>query len=154
MFASPRKFFRFFAIAEVFSWTLLIGGLILRATQGWDLAVTIGGGVHGFVFLSYAANAVLMSKNQRWAALPTTVAIVSAVVPYATVPVDIWLQRTGRLDGQWRRTATEDPRDHTWHDKLLRWIINHPWASILIGLGAVVAVYVTLLMLGPPVDRS
>ena len=70
MFATPRKFFRFFAIAEVISWTLLIGGLILRATQGWDLAVSIGGGIHGFVFLSYALNAILMSKNQRWSAGP------------------------------------------------------------------------------------
>ncbi|NLZ99106.1 MAG: DUF3817 domain-containing protein [Micrococcus sp.] len=151
MFSTPRQFFRFFAIAEVFSWTLLIGGLILRATQGWDLAVTIGGGVHGFVFLSYGATAVLMSKNQRWTAGVAAIAIASAVVPYATVPVDIWLQRTGRLDGDWRRTATEDPRDHTWHDRLLRWIVNHPLLSILIILAVVVALYVTLLLMGPPV---
>lgn len=151
MLSTPRQFFRFFAIAEVFSWTLLIGGLILRATQGWDMAVTIGGGVHGFVFLSYGVTAVLMSKNQRWSAGVAGISIVSAVIPYATVPVDIWLQRSGRLDGDWRRTATEDPRDHTWHDRLLRWIINHPLLSILIGLAIVVAVYVTLLILGPPV---
>src|SRR5690625_6312258 len=111
MFTTPRKFFRFFAVAEVISRTLLIGGLFQRATRGCDLAVTIGGGIHGFVFLSYAANAVLMTKNQRWSALAGAVAIVSAIIPYATVPVDIWLQRSGRLAGQWRRTATEDPRD-------------------------------------------
>lgn len=151
MFTTPRKFFRFFAVAEVISWTLLIAGLILRATQGWDLAVTIGGGIHGFVFLSYAANAVLMTKNQRWSALPGAVAIVSAIIPYATVPVDIWLQRSGRLAGQWRRTATEDPRDYTWHDRLLRWIILHPLLSILLGLAAVIVVYIALLLMGPPV---
>lgn len=151
MFSTPRQFFRFFAIAEVFSWTLLIAGLVLRATQGWDLAVTIGGGVHGFVFLSYGATAVLMSKNQRWTVGVAAISIASAVVPYATVPVDIWLQRTGRLDGDWRRTATEDPRDHTWHDRLLRWIINHPLLSILTGLAIVVVVYVALLLMGPPV---
>lgn len=153
MFATPRKFFRFFAIAEVISWTLLIAGLILRATQGWDLAVTIGGGIHGFVFLSYALTAILASKNQRWSAGPTAIAIISAGVPYATVPVDIWLDRTGRLEGNWRRTATEDPRDHTWHDRLLRWVINHPGRSVLIGLVAVVVVYVALLLMGPPVER-
>lgn len=151
MFATPRKFFRFFAIAEVFSWTLLIGGLILRATQGWDLAVTIGGGIHGFVFLSYGATAVIMTKNQRWAPGPAATAIISAIIPYATVPVDIWLQRSGRLDGDWRRTATEESRDHTWHDRLLRWIINHPLLSSLIGLGIVVVVYIALLLMGPPV---
>ena len=153
MFATPRKFFRFFAIAEVISWTLLIAGLILRATQGWDLAVTIGGGIHGFVFLSYALTAILMSKNQRWAPVPTTVSIVAAGIPYATVPVDIWLHRSGRLTGRWRRTATEDPRDHTWHDRLLRWVINHPVLSVVIGLAAVVIVYVALLLMGPPVER-
>ncbi|GAA4118673.1 DUF3817 domain-containing protein [Enteractinococcus coprophilus] len=153
MFATPRKFFRFFAIAEVFSWTLLIGGLILRASQGWDLAVTIGGGIHGFVFLSYALTAVLVSKNQRWSAVPTTISVISAVVPYATVPVDIWLHRSGRLEGQWRRTAAEDPRDHTWHDRLLRWVINHPARSILSGLAVVIIAYVTLLLMGPPVER-
>ncbi|GAA2046695.1 DUF3817 domain-containing protein [Yaniella flava] len=151
MFATPRKFFRFFAIAEVISWTLLIGGLILRAVLDWDMAVTIGGGIHGFVFLSYGATAVLMTKNQRWAPGPAAIAIVSAVIPFATVPVDVWLQRSGRLDGQWRRTATADPRDHTWHDRLLRWIINHPALSILIILALVVALYVTLLIMGPPV---
>ena len=151
MFATPRKFFRFFAIAEVISWTLLIGGIILRATQGWDLAVTIGGGIHGFVFLAYALTAVLMSKNQRWAAGPSAIAIVSAAIPYATIPVDIWLHRTGRLDGDWRRVASEDPRDQAWHDRLLRWIISHPALSILIGLAAVVVVYIALLIMGPPV---
>ncbi|WP_022869747.1 DUF3817 domain-containing protein [Yaniella halotolerans] len=151
MLSTPRQFFRFFAIAEVFSWTLLIGGLILRATQGWDLAVTIGGGVHGFVFLSYGATAVLMSKNQRWSPGVAAVSIITAAIPYATIPVDIWLHRTGRLDGDWRRTPTEDPRDHTWHDRLLRWIIHHPLLSIVIILALVVALYVTLLILGPPV---
>lgn len=151
MFSTPRTFFRFFAIAEVISWTLLIGGLVLRATNGWDLAVTIGGGIHGFVFLSYGATAIVMAKNQRWSAWPTVVAIVSAVIPYATVPVDIWFHRTGRLDGSWRRTATTDPRDQTWHDRFLRWIINHPLLSFAIGLGAVIVVYIALLLMGPPV---
>lgn len=153
MFATPRKFFRFFAIAEVISWTLLIGGLILRATQGWDIAVTIGGGIHGFVFLSYALTAILVSKNQRWSPAPTTISIVAAAIPYATVPVDIWLHRTGRLTGEWRRTATEDQRDHTWHDRLLRWVINHPVLSVVIGLAVVVIVYVALLLMGPPIER-
>src|SRR5690625_3582446 len=97
MTATPRQFFRFFAIAEVISWTLLIGGLILRATHGWDIAVKIGGGIHGFIFLSYGVTAVLMAKNQRWTALPATISIVSTVIPYATVPVDIWLQRSGQI---------------------------------------------------------
>ena len=105
MFQTPLSLFRTLAIAEAISWTLLIGGLILRATADLALAVTIGGGVHGFVFLAYGATAVLVAKNQRWGVGPTVVAIASAVIPYATIPTEIWLHRTGRLRGAWRREA-------------------------------------------------
>lgn len=151
MFRTPHLLFRIFAIAEAISWTLLIGGMILRATVGWDLAVTVGGGIHGFVFLAYAATAVLVSKNQRWHPGPSAVAVVSAIIPYATIPADIWLTRSGRLDGSWRLTPTEDPRDHRWHDRLMRVVVNHPALSFVGGFVAVAIVFVILLMLGPPV---
>ena len=47
MFQNPLSLFRALAIAEAVSWTLLIGGLVLRATADLPLAVTIGGGIHG-----------------------------------------------------------------------------------------------------------
>lgn len=151
MFTTPHALFRTFGIAEAISWTLLIGGLILRAALGWDLAVTIGGGIHGFIFLTYGATAVLVAKNQRWRPYPTAVAIVSAVVPYATIPADIWLNRTDRLQGRWRYQPTDDPRDRLWHDRLMRLVINHPVQSLVAGLIAVAVVFTVLVMLGPPV---
>lgn len=151
MFRTPHSLFRTFAIAEVFSWTLLIGGLILRATLDWDWAVSAGGGIHGFVFLCYGATAVLVAKNQRWQPGPSAVAIISAVIPYATIPVDIWLGRSGRLTGPWRLAATDDPRDTAWHDRLMRMLINHPVVSLVCGVLIIVVVYVILLLLGPPV---
>ena len=113
MFSTPLTLFRTLAIAEAISWTLLITGLILRATADLSIAVTIGGGIHGFVFLSYGATAILVAKNQRWGVWPTAVAIGSAIIPYATIPTEIWLHRTGRLDGAWRLEAADDPRDQT-----------------------------------------
>ncbi|GAA3054811.1 MULTISPECIES: DUF3817 domain-containing protein [Actinomycetes] len=154
MFRSPKIFFRVLAIAEAISWTLLIGGMILRATHGLDVAVTIGGGIHGFVFLAYAATAVIVAKNQRWSAGPAATAIISAIIPYATVPVDIWLKRSGRLDGPWRLHAGEDPRDHSWHDRLLRVLLNRPalvGGALAVG---VVVVFVGLLVAGPPVPKG
>lgn len=151
MFSSPHALFRTFGIAEAISWTLLIGGLILRAALGWDLAVTVGGGIHGFVFLAYGVTAVLVSKNQRWKPYPTAVAILSAVIPYATIPADIWLTRSGRLRGPWRLNPTEDPRDQLWHDRLMRLVIRHPAKSLVAGLIAVAVVFTILVMLGPPV---
>ncbi|GAA1163533.1 DUF3817 domain-containing protein [Nesterenkonia sandarakina] len=150
MFRSPKTFFRVLAFAEAVSWTLLIGGMILRATNDLDIAVSIGGGIHGFVFLAYAATAVIVAKNQRFSAGPTAIAVISAVIPYATIPVDLWLKRSGRLEGPWRTEVTSDPRDSSWHDRALRVLLNRP---ALIGgalAAGVVALFVVLLIIGPP----
>lgn len=150
MFRAPFNLFRTLAFAEVVSWTLLIAGIILRATADLAIAVTIGGAIHGFVFLSYGVTAVLVAKNQRWGAGPTALAVVSAIIPYATVPTEIWLHRTGRLEGAWRLTATDDPRDHTWHDRVMRWMLHRPvMLGVLLAVGIVTA-YVVLLVIGPP----
>jgi integral membrane protein len=150
VFRTPLSLFRTLAIAEAISWTLLITGLILRATADLPIAVTIGGGIHGFVFLSYGATAILVAKNQRWGAGPTIVAIASAVIPYATIPTEIWLHRTGRLRGAWRLEATEDRRDAAWHDRLMRWFLHRPWVLGLLIALAVVLLFVALLVIGPP----
>ncbi|MCR2784238.1 MULTISPECIES: DUF3817 domain-containing protein [unclassified Microbacterium] len=150
MFRTPLALFRTLAIAEAVSWTLLIAGLVLRATADLDIAVSIGGGVHGFVFLSYAVTAVVVAKNNRWSPWPATVAIAAAVIPYATIPAEIWLQRTGRLAGAWRPDETADPRDGTWHDRLFRTLLRHPLLfAVALALGVAV-VFTVLLIVGPP----
>lgn len=154
MFRSPLTLFRTLAIAEAISWTLLIGGLILRAVADLPIAVTIGGGIHGFVFLAYGATAILVAKNQRWHAGAAAVAIVSAIIPYATIPTELWLHRSGRLTGAWRLTATDDPRDSAWHDRLMRWFLHRPWVLGLLIAVAVALIFVVLLMLGPPGGRD
>jgi integral membrane protein len=153
VFRTPRSLYRALAIAEAVSWTLLITGLILRATTGWALGVTIGGGIHGFVFLSYGATAVLLAKHQRWSAWPTIVAIVSTLIPYATIPAEIWLQRTGRLEGAWRLEAGDDPRDATWHDRLMRALLRRPWILGVLVVIAVAVIFAVLLLIGPPGGR-
>ena len=147
---TPKALFRTAAIAEAITWTLLITALIVRATSGWALGVTIAGGIHGFVFLAYGATAVLLAVNQRWHPGVAVVAIASAIVPYATIPPEIWLARSGRLEGAWRREQTDDPRDRRWIDRLARWFIRHPALLVLLIAAAVVALFVVLLWLGPP----
>lgn len=150
MFRTPLSLFRTLAIAEAISWTLLIAALILRASTGLAILVTIGGGIHGFVFLSYGATAILVAKNQRWRPWATIVAIASAVIPYATIPTELWLHRSGRLAGAWRLEQTEDPRDATWHDRLMRWMLHRPWVLGVLIAAAIVLLYVVLLVVGPP----
>ncbi len=112
--------------------------------------VTVGGGIHGFVFLAYAATAVLVALNQRWHPGVGVLAVVSAVVPYATIPMEVWLHRTDRLRGDWRLDATEDPRDHRWYDRLMRWFLRRPWVLAVLLVVGIVALYVILLLVGPP----
>ncbi|GAB3847043.1 DUF3817 domain-containing protein [Nesterenkonia populi] len=150
---SPHSLFRAMAVAEAVSWTLLLGGMVLRAAADLDIAVTVGGGIHGFVFLAYAVTAVLVAKNQRMGRGPAAAAIISAIIPYATIPADLWLSRSGRLRGGWRRGATDDPRDQLWHDRLFRAVVRHPVLSCVVLFGGVAAVFVALLALGSPLDR-
>ena len=49
---TPKSLFRFAAIAEAITWTLLITALIVRAATDFALGATIAGGIHGFVFLA------------------------------------------------------------------------------------------------------
>jgi len=147
---TPQQLFRTAAFAEAVTWTLLIGALILRAVTGFAPAVTIAGGIHGFVFLSYGATAVLLAVNQRWHPGVAATAIASAIVPYATIPVELWLARSGRLDGQWRREETDDPRDKTWVDRTMRWFLHRPIVLIALIAVAVVVLFVVLLSAGPP----
>lgn len=150
MFRTPLTLFRTLAIAEAVSWTLLIGGLVLRAVADLPVAVTIGGGIHGFVFLAYGATAVLVALNQRWGLGSTAIAVVSAVIPYATVPTEIWLHRSGRLRGAWRLDETGDPRDQRPLDRLLRFFLRRPWALAGALVALVALVFVVLLIVGPP----
>ena len=150
---SPRRLFGVLAFAEAVTWTMLITALILRATAHVEWAVGVAGGIHGFIFLAYAATALLVAINQRWGIGVTVLAIGSAVVPYATIATELWLARSGRLDGGWRREATDNPRDRSAIDRLARWFIRHPIVLVTAAVVAVATVFVVLLTLGPPGGR-
>ncbi len=81
---------------------------------------------------------------------PAAVAIVSAVIPYATIPTEIWLQRSGRLRGAWRLDDSGDPRDRLPIDRALRFFLRRPWALGLALVAVVAVVFVVLLIVGPP----
>lgn len=148
---TPRKLYRILAIAEAITWTLLITGLILRATSGIDQTLfTAIGSVHGFVFISYGATAILVAINQRWHFGMGLLAVVTAIVPYATIPFEIVQERRGALAGAWRLTQTDDPRDNHWFDRFVRWFLNRPAHLVLAIVVAIVLIFVILLTAGPP----
>jgi integral membrane protein len=148
---TPRTLFRRFAFAEAVTWTLLIGGLVIKATFGApQLALTVVGGIHGAVFLTYAVIASITGVNQRWGIGRTVSAVALAIVPYATIPFEVYVERTGRLKGQWRREHSGDARDDHWFDRLFRWFLVRPALLALAMLLVVSAIFAALLIVGPP----
>lgn len=147
---SPKKLFNTFAKAEAVTWTLLISGLIGRALGLDSVIVTVVGGIHGAVFLGYAVTAALTGVNQRWGFGKSALAVVLAIVPFATVPFEMRLNQNGSLDGSWRTTVTEDPRDKGIIDRLFRWFIARPVLLIVVILVGLSALFSLLVFLGPP----
>lgn len=148
---TPGRLFRFFALSEGVTWALLLSGLALRATVGAPpIVVTIVGGIHGAVFLGYGVIAALIGVNNRWGFGRTLLGIALAIVPFATIPFEAAVSKRELLAGEWRRTATADPRDAHWFDRLFRWFLNRP---VLLGvtlLVVIATIFATLLSLGPP----
>ena len=139
------------AVAEAATWTLLIAGMILKYGFGVaESAVTVAGFMHGTIFIAYGAASILVAMNQRWGVRITLLAVVSAIVPYATIPFELSVDRKGLLAGSWRTVGTDDPKDQTPIDRLFRWLLNRPVAFGVVLVLAVVAILVTLLIMGPP----
>src|SRR5215203_690074 len=86
------------AIAEAVSWAgLLIGMYVKYLTDAGELGVKVFGPVHGGIFVLYVVLALAVARAQRWSIGTTSVALVCAVPPFATVPFEMWASRTGRL---------------------------------------------------------
>ena len=151
VFAEPKGLFRVIATAEAITWALLLSGLAIRASgNAPEWLISTVGGLHGFTFLSYAVIAALVGVNQRWAVGRIFVGVALAIVPFATIPFERSVAKKGLLVGNWRTQASENPKDSGWFDSLFRWFISRPLILLLVLVVGVVAVFSTLLWLGPP----
>jgi integral membrane protein len=151
---SPKRLFRALALAEAVTWTILIVAMILKYAAGVDAAVLVGGSIHGFVFLAYAFSAVLVGVNQRWSLGLIAFAVLTAIVPYATVPFELWLVGRGRLEGGWRRQVSDHPADGTWVNRMLRWFLARPVLLTVVAVLGIAVVFTALLVVGPPGGRE
>ena len=149
---SPRMLFRIFAIAEMFTWAGLITALILRAFDVANL-VPIAGGIHGFVFLCYSATTIFVWVNQRWPLRLGFTGLLLAIVPFATVPFEILVDRKGLLAGNWR-LAPGGEAPHGFIEHVQAWVLRHLFLSIILLVLLVTALFITLLWLGPPLPRA
>ena len=151
IFSSPQKAFQTFAFGEALTWSLLLGALAFRALVGLPAALfTVIGGLHGAMFLGYGVIAALVGVNQRWSIGRIVLGVALAIVPFATIPFDRNLDGKGLLAGHWRLQATNDPRDQNWFDRLFRWFLNRPLLLAAVLILVVIAIFATLLTIGPP----
>jgi integral membrane protein len=149
---APKPLFTFVATGEVITWAILITGLILRAVGVDPIVVTIGGSIHGAMFLSYGVIAALVGVNQRWKTSRTISAVALAIVPFATLPFERSLAKKKLLEGDWRTSKSDDPKDDGWFDSLFRWFIGRPFLLILAMAVVVSIIFLTLLWLGSPTE--
>lgn len=151
---TPRLLFRIVAIAEAVTWAFLLTAMFLKyVSRTTDALIPPAGGVHGFVFLCYVGVTVFVWVNQRWSFGTGLLGLASAIVPFATVPFDLVMDRRGRLDGGWRLAAGGDaPRGPLEH--VQAWVLRRPVIAAVSAVALVTVVFIALLVIGPPVPPS
>src|SRR5699024_9445982 len=118
LISTPSRLYRALALAEWVTWTLLLAGMFVKyVLEAGEWLVRIGGGLHGFTFLSYAVVTELVAVrgavDQRWSLRDLRLGLGSAIIPYLTVPFERSALRRGLLGASWRlreeagRTAPE-----------------------------------------------
>ncbi|MTE23780.1 DUF3817 domain-containing protein [Microbacterium sp. ZXX196] len=86
------------ATVEAITWAgLLIGMLIKYPLAGTPMVVTIFGSLHGAAFIAYGLLTLVAAVRLRWGWWPTLAALACAIPPFATIAVEVWFARTGRL---------------------------------------------------------
>ncbi len=153
MTKTPASLYGVLATAEMVTWGGLITAMIARYGFGYEGELFFVAGLsHGIVFLAYALTALVVGINLRWGFGPTVLAVVMAIIPFATLPFDRWLVRKNKLVGAWRTQHTTDPAPAGFLDRLVRFWVGHPaWFFVLIvvGMGAMITL---LLSVGPPTE--
>ena len=87
------------AFVEAGTWTgLLIGMFLKHVTHTTDLGVSVFGLLHGIAFMVYGVVAITAAYLLRWPWKVAVVALIAAVPPLTTIPMERWLARRGLLN--------------------------------------------------------
>lgn len=148
MSTTPTRLFRTVAIAEAVTWTGLLAGMFLKyVTETTELGVRVFGMAHGVVFVAYVVTTLVVWVDRRWSAGRGLLALVAAVPPLATLPLEWWAIRKGWLGDAWRLPAGATG---SLADRLVAWLLSNPLRGLAVGLVAVAALTGLALVVGPP----
>ncbi|MGJ4802025.1 DUF3817 domain-containing protein [Luteimonas sp. SDU82] len=99
--APMGRLFAIVAFIEAATWAgLLLGMLLKYGTGTTELGVWLFGRLHGIAFLAYVAVTVVAGARLRWPAWALLLALLAAVPPLATLPLEIWFRRRGLLSAR------------------------------------------------------
>lgn len=90
--------FALVAFFEAFTWAGLLLGMFLKYVTGTtEAGVWLFGRLHGGAFMLYLVMTIVAAISLRWKWWVALLALLAAIPPLVTVPLEIWLRRTGRL---------------------------------------------------------
>ncbi|PPG37456.1 hypothetical protein C5C17_17795 [Pseudoclavibacter sp. RFBA6] len=92
------KVFVVAACLEALTWAGLLVGMFLKyVTETTDVGVRIFGALHGGMFLVYIVIAITAAVILRWRWWVAILALLAAIPPLVTVPLEMWMRRRGHL---------------------------------------------------------
>lgn len=95
------KAFAFVALVEALTWSGLLAGMFLKyATETTDAGVWLFGRLHGLAFLAYVATTLVAATRLRWPGWALLLALLAAVPPLLTWPLERWFRRRGLLSAR------------------------------------------------------
>ena len=92
------KLFATMALIEALTWAGLLLGMFLKyVTETTDIGVWLFGRLHGAAFLFYLVVTMIAGARLRWPGWALLLALLAAVPPLVTVPLELWYRRKGLL---------------------------------------------------------
>lgn len=96
--STVAKRVRFLGLLEAVTWVALLTGSVLkRLPEPITWPVMVFGMTHGIVFVLFAITCLIASRELEWPGKTTALALVSAVIPFATLFFERWVIRSGQL---------------------------------------------------------
>ncbi len=96
--APAGRLFYVAALIEALTWAgLLIGMGLKYGGPAIDVGVWLFGRLHGAAFLFYLVVTFISATRLRWPGWALLLAVLAAVPPLVTVPLEMWFRRKGLL---------------------------------------------------------
>ncbi len=91
------RLFAFAALAEGLTWAGLLAGMYFKYSGMTDVVVWWFGRLHGGAFVFYLLVVLFTARRLRWSFWVVNLALLAAIPPLVTIPLEWWLRRRGLL---------------------------------------------------------